>query len=110
MSEPLIRIADALERLSPPLAAAPDFEAAEAFVWHAEPDRLLPVPDVSRVDLVELVESPDGSTFEVEGIRSVTFLIGKRVHRWTREEPVGFGDEFAIGTPIVETIYVLHPG
>ena len=29
----LARIADALERVSPPPAPAPDFAAAEAFVW-----------------------------------------------------------------------------
>ena len=32
----LERIADALERLAPPAAAAPDFAAAEAFVWHPD--------------------------------------------------------------------------
>ncbi len=47
----LIRIAEALERLSPAPQATPDFAAAEAFVWHVDPDRLVPVPDVSRVDL-----------------------------------------------------------
>jgi sec-independent protein translocase protein TatC len=39
----LSRIAEALERLRPPPAKAPDWAAAEAFVWHAEPDRLEPV-------------------------------------------------------------------
>ncbi|MDG4649298.1 ATP-binding protein [Roseibacterium sp. SDUM158017] len=47
----LTRIAEALERLRPPPAEAPDWTAAEAFVWHAEPDRLDPVPKVSRVAL-----------------------------------------------------------
>ena len=49
------RIADALERMSPAPAAAPDFDAADAFVWHVDPDRLAPVPSVSRVDLSLLV-------------------------------------------------------
>ncbi|MEP5758137.1 MAG: ATP-binding protein [Litoreibacter sp.] len=49
------RIADALERLSPPPAAAPDFAHANAFVWHVEPDRLQPVTDVNRVDVDLLV-------------------------------------------------------
>ncbi len=49
------RIAAALERLSPPPAAAPDFEAADAFVWHVAPDRLEPVAKVNRVDLPLLV-------------------------------------------------------
>jgi predicted AAA+ superfamily ATPase len=47
----LTRIAAALERMAPPPAAAPDWHAAEAFVWHADPDRLQPVAAVSRVDL-----------------------------------------------------------
>ncbi|AHM02607.1 ATP-dependent protease subunit [Roseibacterium elongatum DSM 19469] len=49
--ETLTRIAEALERLRPPPARAPDWDAAEAFVWHADPDRLDPVPRVNRVDL-----------------------------------------------------------
>ena len=51
----LERIAEALERISPPGAGAPDFDAADAFLWHVEPDRLEPVPTVSRVDLSLLV-------------------------------------------------------
>ena len=51
----LQRIADALERMSPPPLAAPDFSAAEAFVWHTEPERLEPVQRVNRVDLGQLV-------------------------------------------------------
>ena len=51
----LIRIAEALERISPAAQAAPDFAAAEAFVWHVDPDRLVPVADVNRVDLTLLI-------------------------------------------------------
>jgi predicted AAA+ superfamily ATPase len=47
----LSRIADALERLAPPPGAAVDLTQADAFVWHAEGQRLTPVPTVSRVDL-----------------------------------------------------------
>ncbi|GAB4269200.1 MAG: ATP-binding protein [Pararhodobacter sp.] len=47
----LTRIAEALERLSPKPAPAPDFSIADAFVWHTQPDRLEPVPRVSRVPL-----------------------------------------------------------
>lgn len=47
----LRRIADALERLRPPPAKTPDWTEAEAFVWHADPDRLEPVARVNRVDL-----------------------------------------------------------
>ncbi|MCK4713277.1 MAG: ATP-binding protein [Marinosulfonomonas sp.] len=51
----LIRIAAALERLSPTPAKAPDFDAADAFVWHVEPDHLEPVANVNRVALDLLV-------------------------------------------------------
>ena len=51
----LKRIAAALERLAPPPEAAPDFDVADAFVWHVEPDRLEPVPQVSRVPLELLI-------------------------------------------------------
>ncbi|MFQ6552869.1 ATP-binding protein [Aestuariibius insulae] len=55
MSDPLERIADALDRMSPPAAEAPDFESAEAFVWQTAPDRLEPVAQVNRIDLALLV-------------------------------------------------------
>ena len=56
MSDPaLTRIAEALERIAPAPLAPPDFSAAEAFVWHVEPDRLSPVPRVARVDIALLV-------------------------------------------------------
>jgi len=51
----LIRIAEALERISPAPLAAPDFGAADAFVWHVDPDRLVPVARVNRVDLGLLI-------------------------------------------------------
>mgnify|MGYP001796198281 CR=1 FL=1 len=51
MRDVLTRIAIALERLSPGPAVAPDWAAAQAFVWHAAPDGLEPVPEVNRVDL-----------------------------------------------------------
>ncbi len=51
----LERIAGALERISPPPAAPPDFAAAEAFLWAVEPDRLVPVPRVNRVEIGLLV-------------------------------------------------------
>ena len=54
-SKTLKRIAEALERLAPPRSQAPDFNVAEAFVWHVEPDRLEPVPQVSGVALRLLV-------------------------------------------------------
>lgn len=55
MTDPLLRIAEALERLAPAPMPAPDFRSAEAFAWHTGPDRLEPVARVSRVDLSLLV-------------------------------------------------------
>lgn len=58
-SDPLWRrIAEALERLAPAPPAAPDLAAADAFVWHAEGDSLVPVPVVNRVAL-ELLKGID---------------------------------------------------
>jgi hypothetical protein len=53
--EALTRIAAALERIAPAPCPAPDFDSAEAFVWHVSPDRLEPVGRVNRVDLSLLV-------------------------------------------------------
>ena len=50
-TDPLDRIAAALERMAPAPMAAPDFDAADAFVWHVAPDRLDPVGRVNRVAL-----------------------------------------------------------
>jgi len=49
------RISEALERISPAPQPAPDFDAAEAFVWHITPDRLEPVADVNRIALDLLI-------------------------------------------------------
>jgi predicted AAA+ superfamily ATPase len=56
----LKRIAAALERISPAPIGAPDFGAASAFVWHPDPDRLVPVARVNRVG-VELLIGVDRS-------------------------------------------------
>src|SRR5262245_27381591 len=45
------RVADALERLAPRPGDTPDFGSADAFVWHAEGARLVPVPRVNRVEM-----------------------------------------------------------
>jgi predicted AAA+ superfamily ATPase len=50
----LDRIAAALERLAPPPPPAPDLSAAPAFQWHTNPDRLVGVAAVARVDLALL--------------------------------------------------------
>jgi uncharacterized protein len=47
----LTRIAEALERTVPPPATAVDLAGADAFVWHAAPPRLQPVPKVNAVAL-----------------------------------------------------------
>ena len=54
MTDALIRIAEALERLAPPPLATPDLTAG-AFVWAISPDRLEPVPQVARVDIGLLI-------------------------------------------------------
>ncbi len=54
-AEALERLAASLERISPPGAEVTDFTGADAYLWAAEPDRLVPVAKVSRVDLALLV-------------------------------------------------------
>ncbi|MEO0811056.1 MAG: ATP-binding protein [Pseudomonadota bacterium] len=49
--ELLARIAVALERIAPPPPAAPDFSAAEAFVWHTDPDHFQAVACINRMPL-----------------------------------------------------------
>lgn len=54
----LARIADALERLAPPVPPPADIAAHEAFVWRATPPGLDAVSRVNRVDL-ELLKGID---------------------------------------------------
>ncbi len=72
----LARIAEALERLSPPPPPRPDLAAADAFVWRAETQTLAPVKKVSRVELALL--------------RGVAFL---------RDQLLGNTERFARGLP-----------
>src|ERR1043166_9108259 len=51
LADTLNQIAAALERLAPRAPAAPDFSAADAFVWHPEGRRLTPVARVNRVEM-----------------------------------------------------------
>src|SRR5213083_2838914 len=51
LADTLRRIAEALERLSPRVPSAPDLGAADAFIWHPDGRRLVPVPKVNRVDM-----------------------------------------------------------
>jgi predicted AAA+ superfamily ATPase len=48
------RIAAALERLAPSATSAPDFAAADAFVWYPDRRRLAPVAHVNRVEMTLL--------------------------------------------------------
>ena len=74
--EILQRIADALERLAPPLPPPPDFAAAEAFVWHPEGNRLAAVRRVNRVDMSLL-----------KGIDRVRDLLVENTERFARGLP-----------------------
>lgn len=47
----LIRITEALERMAPPMAPAPDLARADAFVWQADGGQLHPVTSINRVPL-----------------------------------------------------------
>jgi uncharacterized protein len=72
----LERIAAALDRLAPPAAAAPRFDAAEAFVWHPAGARLDPVKRVNRVDMSLL-----------KGIDRVRDLLVENTERFARGLP-----------------------
>ena len=54
----LHRIADALERLAPPVAPAIDLDAGDAFVWHADRGWLEPIHQVNRIE-IELLRGID---------------------------------------------------
>ena len=49
--ELLLRIAEALERLSPPASAGAELAEGDAFVWHADGDRLERIEKVNRIPL-----------------------------------------------------------
>ena len=72
-ADALRRIAEALEALAPKSMPAPDFAAADAFVWQAEGSRLQPVPRVSRVP-IELLQ----------GINHVRDILTENTERFAR--------------------------
>ncbi|MDP1628125.1 ATP-binding protein [Parvibaculum sp.] len=72
----LKRIAEALERLSPPPAASAGLDKADAFVWNAEGGRLDPVPEVARVDLKL-----------IKGVDRVRDILLDNTHRFARGLP-----------------------
>jgi uncharacterized protein len=47
----ILRLVEALERLSPPPPVAPDFDAADAFVWLAKEKQLHAVKKINRVEM-----------------------------------------------------------
>ena len=51
MSDELIRIADALERLAPAPVALPDLSKADVFIWNIQPDRIEEVSGFNNVNL-----------------------------------------------------------
>src|SRR6202041_2228506 len=75
-SEILKRIAAALERLAPAAPAAPDFAAAEAFVWYPEGRKLAAVRRVNRVEMALL-----------KGIDRVRDLLVENTDRFARGLP-----------------------
>ncbi|MBB6260071.1 hypothetical protein FHS77_000595 [Paenochrobactrum gallinarii] len=58
LEQKLDRLIAAVERLSAPLPAAPDFEQADCFVWEPEQTYLAPVESVNRVD-IDLIQGVD---------------------------------------------------
>jgi predicted AAA+ superfamily ATPase len=72
----LRRIANALERLAPRAVDAPDFGAADAFVWQPDRSRLAPVPRVNRVEMALL-----------KGIDRVRDLLVENTERFARGLP-----------------------
>ena len=72
----LARIATALEKLAPDATPAPDFSAADAFVWHASPPSFAPVPRVNRVEINLL-----------QGIDLVRDLLVENTDRFARGLP-----------------------
>jgi len=73
--EVLLRIAAALDRLAPPSPVAPDFSAAEAYVWHPD-GRLTAVSRVNRVGMSLL-----------KGIDRVRDLLVENTERFARGLP-----------------------
>ena len=55
----LERIAAALERISPPPSDPPDWTQASVWMWATDPDHLVPIETVARVDMSLLVGIDD---------------------------------------------------
>ncbi len=74
--KPGFRIAAALERLAPVAPSVPDFESADAFVWHPAERRLAPIARVNRVEMSLL-----------KGIDRVRDLLLENTERFARGLP-----------------------
>lgn len=74
--EALRRIAEALERISPPAEKPEDLNAADAFFWDADRQRLLPVERVNHIDLGLL-----------KGIDHVKQIVMENTERFARHQP-----------------------
>ena len=74
--EVFARIADALERLAPQRTSSIDFGGADAFVWHPDGRRLLPVKRVNRVEMTLL-----------KGIDRVRDLLVENTERFAKGLP-----------------------
>ncbi|NQV99591.1 MAG: ATP-binding protein [Rhodospirillales bacterium] len=78
----LERIATSLERMAPAVTQPSDLNAADAFVWHSDPDFLEPIAAVNRVELALL-----------KGINRQTDLLADNTQR--------FADGFAANNALL---------
>ena len=101
------RIVDALERMAPPPTNAPDFAAADAFVWQVSPDMLAPVPQVNRVD-VDLLVGIDRSrdTLLANTVQFAKGLAANNALLWGAR---GMGKSSLVKAIHAETIRQGHP-
>src|SRR4051812_34421524 len=72
----LRRVTEALERLAPQTPTAPDFDTADAFVWHPVGRRLAAVTRVNRVEMSLL-----------QGIDRVRDILVENTQRFARGLP-----------------------
>jgi predicted AAA+ superfamily ATPase len=103
----LTRIAEALERLAPPLPPAPDFAAADGFLWHAEQGRLQPVPRIQRVPLALLVGIDHIRDILVENTRR--FAMGHSANNVLLWGARGMGKSSLVKAAHAEMVAFGHP-